>query len=62
MGWEGASKILYQWLFIIDVIIVPQEHHRLTYQINVLLEKAEWVRSCISAQVAHQPYILEELI
>ena len=40
VGWEGAVKMLDQWLVMINVILGPPELHPAVHEIRVLVEVA----------------------
>ena len=54
-GWEGADKMLKQWLVLLDVILGPPKLHPAVHKLGVLLEATEEVNTCLREQAYHQP-------
>ena len=50
VGWEGAAKILDQWLVLIKFILGPPEIHPALHEISVLVEVTGEVSARLRAQ------------
>ena len=37
LGWEDATKVLDQWMVILDVKLGPQNHHPSSHELNVIV-------------------------
>ena len=62
MGWEGASKILNQWIVLLDLILGPPDLHPEVHDLSVLVDTAKEVSARLRAQSHQQPDTLSALI
>ena len=62
VGWEAAAKMLGQWLFVVTVLLGPQDRHPAVFEIATLLAAADEVNSLLQAQEALQQDITAALV
>ena len=49
-SWEGASKMLEQWLVLLCVILGPPEMHLAVHELSILVNIIEEVSACLCTQ------------
>ena len=60
--WEGADKMIEQWIVLLGVILGPQDLRPVIHELTVFVEAGEEVSTRLCAQTHHQMYMLVVLI
>ena len=54
--WEGAAKILEQWIVLLDVLLGPQDRHPDIYKLSMLTKAAYYVSVRLLSPASYHLY------